>query len=248
MADTVRAVTFDFHNTLVQCDEWFELEVRHIASQYLRWQGAQHGTQWNRDTLTAADVTYRDLRAEIRDHGRELAAADGVREVIRRLGLHVDDTNVDQGIAELMTATLETMDMMPGARETVEYLHSAGVRVGIVSSAIYHPFLVWSLQRLGLEQFFQTVVTSASAGFYKSRPEIFHYAAGELHVASDNVSHVGDSFRFDVLGARRAGMGTVWIQHPGEEPVIGEPAADLTLATLEGAGPAILQHLNQQSR
>jgi FMN phosphatase YigB (HAD superfamily) len=247
MRNIAGAVTFDFHNTLVQCDQWFDLEVRHITSDYLRWQGELVGSVWSHDTLLAADATYRDLRVEIMEHGRELSAADGVREAARRLHLDIDDTAVDRGIEELMHGALTTIGPMPGAEDTVAYLHGAGVKMGIVSSAVYHPFLDWSLKRLAMDRFFEAIMTSASTGFYKSRPEIFQHAAGKLGVTTEEVSHVGDSFRFDVLGARRAGMRTVWVRHPGQEPLTGEPPADLTLSTLVGAGPVILQHLNWQT-
>ena len=65
----------------------------------------------------------------------------------------------------------------------------------------------------GIAAAFTTVVTSASAGFYKSRPEIYLHAAEQLGVVPQPMVHVGDSLRFDVGGASRAGMGTVWLQH-----------------------------------
>jgi FMN phosphatase YigB (HAD superfamily) len=51
--------------------------------------------------------------------------------------------------------------------------------------------------------------------------------------------HVGDSFRFDVEGSRRAGMRAVWLQHPHAPAPDGVPA-DLTLTTLAGAAPRLL--------
>lgn len=241
------AVTFDFHNTLIQCDEWFDLEVHHVASEYLRWQGRQQGVECGQDVLLAADATYRALRLEIMDHGEELSAEDGVREVLRRLDIEAMVDHVDVGVAELMQVALNTVDVMPGARATAEYLHLAGVKMGIVSSAVYHSFLVWALERMRLTHLFPVVTTSASTGFYKSRPEIFLHAAQELGVAAGAVTHVGDSFRWDVLGARRAGMRSVWVQHPGHNPVPGESPADLTVATLVNAGPEILQLLQQKT-
>ena len=40
-----QAITFDFHNTLATCPEWFELEVRHLPSAFLRWWSDRDGRQ-----------------------------------------------------------------------------------------------------------------------------------------------------------------------------------------------------------
>ena len=40
-----QAITFDFHNTLASCPEWFELEVRHLPSSFLRWWSERDGQQ-----------------------------------------------------------------------------------------------------------------------------------------------------------------------------------------------------------
>jgi FMN phosphatase YigB (HAD superfamily) len=52
--------------------------------------------------------------------------------------------------------------------------------------------------------------------------------------------HVGDSFRFDVAGASRAGMGTVWLRRELSQPDDASIRPDLTLTTLEAAAPEIL--------
>ena len=38
-----QAITFDFHNTLAACPEWFELEVRRLPSSFLRWWSERDG-------------------------------------------------------------------------------------------------------------------------------------------------------------------------------------------------------------
>jgi len=38
-----QAITFDFHNTLAACPEWFELEVRTLPSSFLNWWADQPG-------------------------------------------------------------------------------------------------------------------------------------------------------------------------------------------------------------
>jgi putative hydrolase of the HAD superfamily len=92
----------------------------------------------------------------------------------------------------------------------------------------------------GLRSSFAVVVTSASAGYYKSRPEIYWHAAALLGAAAARTVHVGDSYRFDVAGARRAGMRTVWLRRdPAAVDGDGGPP-DLMVESLEGAAGSIL--------
>jgi FMN phosphatase YigB (HAD superfamily) len=232
------AVTFDFHDTLVVCDAWFDLEVHHLASAFLRWRATAGGAEEAPAALALADAEYRRLRRAIIAHGRELTAEACVARVLAAIGRADEPAAIEAGVAALMRGVLEEVRLVPGAARLVGELAAAGVKLGVVSSAVYHPFLEWSLDRLGVRQAFAVVTSSASAGYYKSRPEIFWRTIESLGVPAPRSVHVGDSYRYDVGGARRAGMKTVWLRRDGAEAE-GEPP-DLTLASLEHAGPAVL--------
>jgi HAD superfamily hydrolase (TIGR01509 family) len=241
-----QAITFDFHNTLAACPEWFELEVRRLPSAFLGWWSEQDGQVVTSHLLEEADGRYRQLRKEIMEHGNELRAEACLEIVFKGLQLEVPEDDVRSGVEHLMRGALAGATPIPGAVETVREIHGTGVPIGIVSSAVYHPFLEWTLEVFGIREAFAVIVTSASAGFYKSRPEIYEVAAEALGASPERMVHVGDSLRFDVGGANRAGMGTVWLrEHDGgvEEQSI---APDLTLSSLEKAAPMVLALL--QSR
>jgi HAD superfamily hydrolase (TIGR01509 family) len=142
-----------------------------------------------------------------------------------------------------MRETLAGASPVAGAVETVQSLQQQGVPIGVVSSAVYHPFLEWSLEAFGIRNAMKTVITSASAGFYKSRPEIYLHAAQQLGATPAHMVHIGDSLRFDVGGAQRVGMGTVWLNHDRSRVADDHLAPDLTLHTLERSTPEILRLL-----
>jgi HAD superfamily hydrolase (TIGR01509 family) len=234
------AVTFDFHNTLAECPEWFELEVRSLPSAYLAWHANQDTASYADSVLAEADERYRDLRREIMDHGNELTAEQSLRVIFDSMAIPAEQAKIEAGVAELMRAAAARARPIPGAVETVRAIAQAGVRLGVVSSAVYHPFLEWTLEKFGVKDAFTTIVTSASAGFYKSRPEIYLHAAELLAAQPGQMVHVGDSLRFDVGGASRAGMGTVWLQFPDKPGDGSEYVPDLTVSTLVGSAPGIL--------
>jgi len=235
------AVTFDFHNTLARCDAWFELEVRTLPASFLRWWAEREGVIVADAGLTAAaEGAYRRLRREIMDHGRELPAEACVDRVLGELAIPVAPAIVREGVEALMRGTLEAAVPIPGAVETVRAVAAAGVPLGIVSSAVYHPFLEWTLERFGIRGCFAEVVSSAGAGYYKSRPEIYWYATERLGQPPGRTVHVGDSYRFDVAGARRAGLRTVWLRADAADEAGEGGPPDVMIGTMEGAAGPIL--------
>ena len=234
-----RAITFDFHETLASCDAWFELEVRSLPAAVVRRM--PDGTLLGGAIPGEDDITrtYRRLRAEIVGHGIEMDALAGVEETLRRHGLHADRDAVGSIIDDLMREAFDDVQPKPGAIETVGTLSAEGFLLGVVSSAVHHPFLLWTLEAFAILPLFAAVVTSASAGFYKSRPEIYRRALDDLGVDVSSTCHVGDSFRWDHLMAKSLGMRTVLVS-PGKlelEPQHAPP--NLHLPSLVDAASAI---------
>lgn len=234
-----RAITFDFHETLASCDTWFELEVRSLPASVVRLMPSgslSGGSVPGEDTING---TYRGLRTEIVGHGIEMDALAGVEETLRRHGLHGDRAIMHGIIDDLMREALVDVRPKPGAIETVRSLSAEGFTLGVVSSAVHHPFLLWTLEAFAILPLFASVVTSANAGFYKSRPEIYQRALDYMGADASSATHVGDSLRWDHLMAKSLGMRTVMVS-PKElvlEPE--QPAPDLHLASLDDAAPLI---------
>ena len=232
------AITFDFHNTLIRCDPWFDLEVAGLPGEVADAL-ASAGGDMPPDHRAQLTDTYRTLRAEIIVHGNELDATDGVLETFARLGYVVPSEVVRPIVDRLFLPLVAESEVIEGVRETLAYLSQRGVSVGVVSSAVHHDFLEWTLEHHNLRSYFADVTTSASSGFYKSRTEIFHVACERLGAAPEHTVHIGDSFRFDHLGGSAAGLRTVWVNQSGIDRPLDGPPPDLEITSLLGAGPLI---------
>ena len=68
-----------------------------------------------------------------------------------------------------------------------------------------------ALARLGLERFFDAVVTSQDLGLSKPDPAIFHEAVRRLGVLPKQAVMVGNDPDRDVVGASRAGLRTILV-------------------------------------
>jgi putative hydrolase of the HAD superfamily len=240
------AITFDFHNTLIECDSWFDIEVHTLVSDVLRFWHDIGEIDVPAATFSSADAEYRKLRSAIHQHGHELPAERAVRTILERIGFPMSWDAIDIAIDAMMRRAFQSASTVEGAPQTVAELAEKGIPLGVVSIAIHHDFLLWSLERFGMIDSFSSIVSSASCGFYKVRPEIYWTALENLDATPAASLHIGDSLRMDVGGASRAGMRTAWYRRPNaKESPSNEFAPSLIATSMSGVAPALLETLSR---
>src|SRR5436190_19916140 len=114
-----RVVLFDFHNTLVTCDAWLELEIRTLAREVLRKLDEDGQLQPRSGDFERADKLFRTLRLQVHESGREVSAVEGAMSVLRDLGYDVAEPEVGRAVAELEQALLPQVEMVQGADRTL---------------------------------------------------------------------------------------------------------------------------------
>jgi HAD superfamily hydrolase (TIGR01509 family) len=82
-------------------------------------------------------------------------------------------------------------------------------RLGVVSN--FYGNLEAACESSGLGRLFGVMADSQRVGAEKPEPAIFHAALTALDAAPETTIMVGDSLRRDYEGARRSGMGFIWI-------------------------------------
>lgn len=240
MGMPLKAVTFDFHNTLAECDEWFQIEIRELVPRVLDWLAERGGQPVSHATRETAVAAYRELRAEIAGHGNERDAYDCASVIITQLGYAVDEETIREAVDAVMYQALPDSTPVDGVVETVRDLRERGIDLAVISSAAHHDFIEWSLRKFGILDAFAHIVSSASCGYYKSRTDIYEHTIRQLGVTPEETVHVGDSYRYDVQTAGRAGLRTVWFARATVED--SGTCAHLEVTTLEGLSPLILRH------
>ncbi len=99
----------------------------------------------------------------------------------------------------------------PGAVETLQALKASGLHVGIISNADDDGIVQRTSTRLGFRTFAEPIISSASLRWRKPDPRIFHHVARGWGLAPERIAMVGDSPRYDIIGAHRAGMRAILI-------------------------------------
>jgi putative hydrolase of the HAD superfamily len=107
---------------------------------------------------------------------------------------------------------------MPGAVDALAELHRRGIPMGVVSNSSFGQHVIrHELAKHGFVEHLAVVVASADYVVRKPNPMLFETAAALLGVDTADVWFVGDSYEHDVVGARAAGMTSVWFAPAGGE-------------------------------
>ena len=106
---------------------------------------------------------------------------------------------------------------MPGARDALERLHLAGVRMAVLSNSSFGTDVItYELARHGLTDHLEFVMVSADYVVRKPSPLGVEVAAVRLGVPAEDVWFVGDRLDTDIAAARAAGTTAVWLRPAGE--------------------------------
>ncbi len=239
----ITTLLFDFYNTLYAAQEWFELEVRELPSETLRVL-AGRGEASTAEQQARAREAWRRLRQGIESAGREISAEDGLRRVLAEVGVSVPE-DLPQIVMSLQQGAYRLGREEPGMEECVRGLVEQGYRLGIVSNALSEDFLRWSLADTGISDCFSGIYASAAVGYYKSSPRLYEAALAGLGAHPEQTLHVGDSYKYDVRGARAAGIRTVWYAPGGDKPPSDD--ADAVIRHLSEL-PGVLRRLSQAAQ
>jgi putative hydrolase of the HAD superfamily len=83
-------------------------------------------------------------------------------------------------------------------------------KLGIITNGD-HGHQVEKLERIGIIQYFSTIVTSGDMGYAKPSKEIFISACEKAEATPYDCIYIGDDINTDVIGCKSAGMKGIWL-------------------------------------
>ena len=209
----IKAVFFDFYNTLVGYDPpQEELEAR-----VLRDFGIDASPEVFRRPLVIADeFIYREhARLPISKRSKEERGAlyaqyQGI--ILKEAGIDASPELIAGILGKFQKLNLKLVlfaDVMPA----LTHLRELGLILGLISNVDRDITPV--CQELGLSAMLGVVVTSQEIGFNKPQPEIFRAALKQAGVKPPEAIYIGDQYQIDVVGAKAAGMRGVLLDRGG---------------------------------
>ena len=212
----IKAVSFDFYNTLVQF--WPPLEEIQQAACH------EMGLTVQEDAITrgyaVADVLFNreneDRPISSRSEEERLEFFGRYEQLIlETAGISV---SIDLAQRVWKVAMSIPKDFVPfsDAVPALQQLRDAGYLVGVITNLRRN--LDQLCQQVGLSPYLDFTVSSEEVGMEKPHPPIFMAALKRVGAAPEEVVHVGDQLRSDVMGAQGVGMQAVLIDRSGYGP------------------------------
>jgi putative hydrolase of the HAD superfamily len=213
-SSAIRAVTFDFWNTLVVDGGVPGRDARLDA-----WMGILEdaGFATERESLDKAMSSAWDRFLSAWKSGEQFTHVEAAVDIVEQLGYTLPPGVHDELVDTFLTSTAHYPSLTEeGLGDVLVALRSAGVRLGIICDVGWTPSPVLRsiLDHNGLLSCFDHWSFSDEVGHYKPSRAIFEHAlAGLGGVAPGEAAHVGDLRRTDVAGA--LGMGMTAVRYTG---------------------------------
>src|SRR5690349_1803028 len=144
---------------------------------------------------------------------------------VKRMWLSLLDFKIaDEKLAQEMS--VHFLDLLPTrtilfpyTKEILHYLIDKGYALHLITNGFektQHNKLMYS----GLKPFFKEVITSEGSGSLKPNKEIFEFALKKTNATAGESIMIGDSIEVDIVGAMKAGIDQVYVNHLDIEPEI----------------------------
>jgi FMN phosphatase YigB (HAD superfamily) len=96
----------------------------------------------------------------------------------------------------------KNLKIFPGLKDLLEDLKKRQIPLGVMSDFPIRG----RLQDLGVGDYWKIAFSSEDTGYLKPHRKPFEWISELMHVPIPNILYVGNSFRYDVLGAKSVGM------------------------------------------
>ncbi|MHB9055790.1 MAG: YjjG family noncanonical pyrimidine nucleotidase [Paludibacteraceae bacterium] len=106
--------------------------------------------------------------------------------------------------------------LIPNARELMDFCKTNKLPMTIISNGFVE-VQYRKLRNSGIEDYFDHVVLSESAGALKPDPKIFEYALKQNHAEKHEALMIGDSFEADITGAVSSGIDAIYLNLTGKK-------------------------------
>jgi len=222
MLDNIKALSFDMYRTLLDTKDFHEQAVREIlVREKAKWVNTDaFHTRW--------DQIYDEVHINMKPHEfmteREVSI-ESLRLVFKEYGINGDpETDVS-----LWLEKYDEADLYPEVEEVVNILVKKYPMV-IVSNVDNNDLGYAKVRSRNLPLL--DIITSDSFKSYKPHGRLFKEAVSVLKCNPENILHIGDSHRADVMGAKNAGMSAAWLNRRSQKRREDLPPPDLEITDL----------------
>jgi putative hydrolase of the HAD superfamily len=202
----VRAVLFDLGGTLIDhkdFDGWTDLARRFFL-------------EFDPDQLRHA---FLEVEEELDARPPSASGEAALVEFWRRTLSRASGKDVDEATTVKFTAATHEAELpvrlYSDTRRCLDALRAQRHALGVVSNSTSEAAVRRILGRVGILDYFSTIISSGTEGVEKPNPEIFRRALERMKVPAAEAVYVGNLARTDAKAATAVGMYGLWLNREG---------------------------------
>ncbi len=199
-------ILFDLDHTLWDFESNSKEALYELFYEYKLQELGVTSFPYFHETFVRINTQFWDL------HDRNLIGAEEIRtqrfhKVFGEIGIDNYDLSLKFS-GHYLRELPKKKNLLPHAIETLEYLYPKYPMVIITNG--FDELQATKMHSSGIHHYFKTIVTSQRAGDKKPSKQIFDFALAEAGHPSQSAIMIGDNLQTDIVGARRAGVDTVY--------------------------------------
>ncbi len=236
LVNGIQVVFFDFGDTLLYFDgNWEEIQNQSVS---ILWHYLEnHGVQLPESTFRREFSTRMAGYYYSRERNfQELTTAYILKQTLQSFGIeYPSETLLREALQAMYSISEQKWKLDPEATDLLQWLSDERYHIGLISNASDSDDVFTLLKQHGLIDFFEIVLISAEKGLRKPHPSMFLEGIEYFHADPQQCIMVGDKLNMDILGAKQAGMHTIWLTRCEEEkdlPISDNNQPDFIIARL----------------
>ncbi|MDI6839796.1 MAG: HAD family hydrolase [bacterium] len=211
----IKGVFFDFWETLVVFNGESALnEMRLKRVDGFRDTLLHYNYNFSKEAVWKALESVRLYCGELREKtNKEFSSKEVIKMVLQKLSVKLT-AELCNKILEIYSNSILSMDLTLRAKvdKILAILKQKGLKIGLISNTEHGAIERYLLKRFNIGQYFDSLTFSCDVGVRKPRVEIFNEALKSLNLTPTESVHIGDWPEIDILGAKRAGLGTIYLK------------------------------------
>lgn len=207
-----KAIMFDMGDTLIQYLSFEPIKANKMLLKYAN----------NPNNVTAEHI--QELALELTEelygkrdiHNIEINMRSFQRLLYEMCGISFDMSELE--LESLFNRNAFGRKAMPGVNKFLSYLDESRIRTGIISNSSFSKdALQQELIDCGINHNFEFIISSMGYCIRKPDKRLFQIGLKKLDLKPEEVWYIGNSFKYDMVGARNAGIQGVWLNNEEEK-------------------------------
>ncbi|GAA0295597.1 putative hydrolase of the HAD superfamily [Gracilibacillus halotolerans] len=204
----MQTIIFDVDDTLYDQSLSFYRTVRHLISNELSdeqiaaiFKASRKHSEYLFDLSEAGKITRKEWQI-----GR-------MKRALEDFNIKITEEEAEN-FHNHYVKEQSNIELFPEIKELLQELKLAGYPLGILTNGEknHQQMKIDQLQLHHWVRHDHTFISGAY-GYAKPMKEIFEIVEHQLHLSSDQITYIGDSYEKDIIGAKSVGWKAIWMNH-----------------------------------